>query len=182
MTHSHKRYIGVDLAIGRRDSSDYTVIFVIAVDPLTGVKIPVEITRRRMTSPETAKALINASRRHQPHLIYVENNAYQQSLIQWIRESGDAPIPVEGFMTGKQKFDEFIGLPSMAAEFANHGWEIYMHQNPLAEGGESCTCSFCNFIDELVNFPISKHDDTIMAAWFAREAARKDKRGGFEIW
>ena len=122
------------------------------------------------------------SKRHQPHLVYVENNAYQESLIQWIRESGDVALPIEGFMTGKQKFDEFIGLPSMAAEFANNGWAIYSHQNPLSEASVTCTCSFCTFIDELVNFPIAKHDDTIMAAWFAREAARKNQRGGFEIW
>jgi len=182
VTDAFKRYVGVDLAIGRGESNDYTVIFVLATDGETGEKIPLEIIRRRMTSPETARALIDACRRHQPQLVFVENNAYQQSLIQWIRESEDVRIPVEGFMTGKQKFDEFIGLPSMAAEFANSGWTIYTHQNPLAAGGGACTCGFCIFCDELASFPIGKHDDTIMAAWFAREAARKDQRGGFEIW
>jgi len=182
VTDKFRRYIGVDLAISRSDASDYTVIFIIAVDPESGVKIPLEIIRRKMTSPETARTLIDAGKRHQPHLIYVEINAYQDSLIQWIRESGNIALPIEGFLTGKQKFDEFIGLPSMSVEFANKGWAIYNHQNPLAEGSESCSCAFCTFIDELVNFPIAKHDDTIMAAWFAREAARKDQRGGFEIW
>jgi phage terminase large subunit-like protein len=227
-----QRFVGVDLAIGKGRSNDYTVIFVIAVNPETGVKIPLEIIRRRMTSPETADVLIDICKRHQPHLVYVENNAYQDSLLQWIRESsnistnfnvgtgrdlstlndsasvranGDLPIPnnsmtnnsknytlkshnrmipipVEGFMTGKQKFDEFIGLPSMAAEFANKGWAIFMHRNPLSESGTACQCSYCVFIDELANFPIGKHDDTIMAAWFAREAARKVQRGGFELW
>ena len=176
------RYIGVDLAIGRKESNDYTVIFVIAIDPDKGTKIPIEITRRRMTSPETARVLIDASKRHKPNLIYVENNAYQDSLIQWIQESGETELPIEGFHTGKQKFDEFIGLPSMAAEFANHGWRIYNHQSPVENGSVSCKCSFCVFIDELINFPIGKHDDTIMAAWFAREAARKDSRGGFDVW
>jgi phage terminase large subunit-like protein len=161
-----KIYIGVDLAISKEDTADYTIIFVLAIDE-NGKKIPLEIIRRRMGSPETAKMLIEMDKKYNPNMIFVENNAYQDSLIQWIKETSEKPLPIQGFMTGKQKYDEFIGLPSLAAE-------------SLSES--ACTCGFCTFVDELTTFPVGKHDDTIMAAWFAREAAREDARGGVDYW
>ena len=176
-----KRYIGVNLAIGCKEANDYTVIFVIAVNPETGVKIPIEIRRGIWNMEQSARYLIDASKRHNPRLIFVENNVYRNSLLQWVNELGEKSLPIEGFMTGKQNIDKFIGFSSMAVEFANNGWVIYNHQNPFMEESEFCKCSFCTFINELVNFPMVKHDDTIMAAWFAREACKKDIKVTFGI-
>ncbi len=181
---NYKVFVGVDLAISKKSSADWTVIFVMAVHDTLDVRVPLKMIRGRFSSPETARLILNVTKQYKPEMIYVENNAYQKSLLEWMESLQDTDewkqnqwaIPnVMGFRTGTQKHDPFEGLPSMANEFANGMWVICNHKNPLIEGEEPCSdpnC-FCQFIDELSSYPYGKKDDTVMAAWLAREAAKK---------
>jgi hypothetical protein len=163
---NYPRYIGVDLAIGKGEESAYTVIFVLAVDP-KGVRIPVEIRRFKKRFPDQVKAILDAWRLHKPVAIYVENNSYQEAMVQQL-SAEDASIPVRAFTTGRQKADPYIGLPSLAIQFENGGWRI-----PLGgQHGTECGCGFCVWLSELKYFPIAKYSDTVMACWFSEAAAR----------
>ncbi len=107
--------------------------------------------------------------KHNAGFVVVENNAYQQALIDWMKTIG-SNVNIIPFTTGKQKADEFLGLPGLAAEFANGLWEI-----PFSEEhgpvGLGCTCGKCMLIAELEEHPFGDCD-TVMAIWFARFAAQ----------
>jgi len=177
-TDGYEKYTGVDLAIGKSASANFTVIFTIAITD-DGKRIPVEIKRGQMTSPETARALVATYEEFEPRCIMVENNFYQQALIDWLQDL-KISIPIIPYFTGGQKSDPNIGLPSLADEFDRGEWIIPAKH----DFQEDCKCSTCIWIEELVNYPHGKRDDTVIASWLAREAFRKTKIGigRFQIW
>jgi len=186
--HKTKIYIGVDLAISRKSTADYTTIIVGGIDSETRKKFPIEMIRGRFSSPETARHVLNATKKYNPNMVYVENNQYQASLLEWIEEMEELPEWKEkgwftpnimGYRTGSQKHDMFEGLPSMALEFVNGLWTICIEEhdeNPLEEGG--CLCSdnncLCHLADELAHYPFGKKDDCVMSLWLLNQAMVKD--------
>lgn len=162
-------FIGVDLAGAKRPGN---VIFIAAVDPNTQRRYPLEILTGGWTSPETARQLAMASYRHpNTRVIMVENNGYQQAIVDWVRNS---PVDhsfwykVEAFTTGANKMKTEIGLPSLEVEFKNRAWVIPSDEfegHPLV-----CRCGWCTWKLEMRDFPMSATTDTVMAMWFCREA------------
>jgi hypothetical protein len=99
----------------------------------------------------------------------VESNAYQGTLLDWIRlVSQDRSIPLKAFTTGTNKADEQIGLPGLAAEFDNGAWVIPTDGLDL----EELESSWKAWILEMRTYPVAPLSDTVMACWFAREASR----------
>lgn len=174
------RYTGVDLAISKGAKSSYRVIFTLAKGP-DGKRYPIEIKRGRWGSIETAKEVYATWERHNPQIIMVENNAYQDAFLEWCAEYAGREkaqvLPLRPFTTGKNKFDQNVGLPSLAAEIDNQSWEILMGDRHDL----TCSCSFCVWVREMKDYPVGTYDDTVMACWFAREASKPDrKRAG--VW
>ena len=175
--NSLRLYTGVDLAIGHTAVSAYSVIFTIAVDG-NGVRYPVEIKRGRMNSPEVARAVLATYETLQPDMILVENNMYQQALIDWLQELSKAPL--KPYYTGAQKKDFEIGIGSLAVEFENMQWCL-----PQVSHATDCDCGYCAWLEELGQYPLGKYSDTIIAGWLARECFRllhKANIGRFSIW
>ncbi len=175
------KYAGVDLGISEKAGTAYTVIFVIGVDE-GGVKHVLSIRRKRMSSPATARAIKDTNEAWHPKIFMVENNAYQDALIQWMEEIGYAGLPIMPFTTGKNKADPNTGLPSLAVEFERLGWNIPMSGSDHEEG---CQCTICIWLSEMCSYPIGKYTDTVMGCWFAREAARSEQKSfkpGVERW
>ena len=82
----------------------------------------------------------------------------------------DKSIRLKTFTTGKNKADEAVGLPSLAAEFDNRSWIIPTDgEDRLAEVNNTWGAWY----DEMKFFPAMALSDTVMACWFAREASRK---------
>ena len=129
-------YTGVDLAIGHTASAAYSVIFTIAVDG-NKIRYPVEIKRGRMNSPEVARAILATYEQLQPDTVLVENNMYQQALIDWLQEL--SKIPLKPYYTGAQKKDYEIGVSSLSVEFENMQWCL-----PKVKHREECDCGFCS--------------------------------------
>jgi hypothetical protein len=107
----------------------------------------------------------------------VENNAYQQSLVDWIRHGTrdySFWVKVESFTTGKNKADPHYGLPSLEIEFKHKAWSI---PSSKFEGHPAtCMCGWCHWVREFTQYPMGATWDGVMASWFAREAI--DKWGG----
>ena len=161
------KYTGVDLAsVVGKSSSSRTCIFTIASDGK--VRYPIEIKIGQWTAPRTMEEIEDTFNRYHPEKILTENNSYQRTLIQWIEEKSNLAMPVEGFRTGSQKMDPRIGLPSLATEMENGYWVFPMggREHPIG-----CSCPFCQWIGELLSYPVGK-TDTVMAFWLAREALR----------
>jgi len=165
------RYTGVDLSSAARKGN---VIFTIALKP-TGARIPIDIRRGNWSSPDTAGQVIDVFRTHHSRIILVENNAYQSALLEWIGQLPGAPkdLPVIGYTTGRQKWQEGVGLGSLEVEFSRGAWEIYAPEHQPA-----CQCAWCVWVGEMKLHPLASTTDCVMACWFSREAIRYDRPKG----
>jgi hypothetical protein len=72
------------------------------------------------------------------------------------------------YVTGKQKWTDDIGLPSLEAEFNSSGWIIPMKERHLLD----CKCDWCTWMNDMRYYPQVGEADTVMACWFAREGIR----------
>ena len=168
-------FVGVDLAGQKRPG---TAIMAAAMDPATRRRYPLEIMIGKWSSPETASRIADINYRYNVRYIIVENNAYQQSLIDWIRYScADHSfwVKVEPFTTGQNKANVDYGLPSLEVEFKNKAWVIPSDEFETHEPG--CQCGWCRWSRQMVDYPMAAESDAVMATWFCREAI--DRWGGF---
>lgn len=163
-------FMGVDLAGKSRPGN---VIFIAALDPSTLRRYPLEILHGNWSSPETARQLSAAVGRHQnTKYIMVENNGYQQALIDWIRNSPSDHsfwYKIESYTTtGTSKNNLEIGMPSLEVEFKNKAWVL--PQDEWEAHGAACKCGWCTWKGEARDYPLSATTDCVMAMWFCREA------------
>jgi hypothetical protein len=166
---------GVDLASALGKKNAWTVIWTIAKSPYDNKFYLKEMYRRRMSFPDIIQAILTQYHRHHWRLCKVENNAFQQAVIDAIAEK-DRSIPVEPFTTGQNKANEKVGLPGMAVSFEKSQWSIPAARFPLAPDDASTIATVMN---ELRTHPGGEFSDTIMALWFAWSAATTGS-GGFE--
>ncbi len=169
-------YIGVDLAGKKRRGN---ALIGVGLDVVSHRRALLDVRFGAWRSPDTAKHLGAMVDRHATQWIQVENNAYQQSLIDWVKEANYPYWPkIEAFTTGSNKADPDYGLPVLEVEFHNGAWII-----PGAEfegHPPDCECDWCRIVKEFRNYPLWDTWDGIMATWFARDALAKwaPKRGG----
>ena len=164
---SWPRFIGVDLASSLKVKAAYTVAFVIARGP-DDKRYPLEIVRKRLQFDETVELIADLWVKYSPTEIQVENNAYQEVTVQHLKQRFPG-MPVVGQTTGRQKADEKIGLPGLAATMANGGWVIPTGGEPHAV---YCDCVWCAWLSELRAHPLGRYSDIVMAMWFADTAAK----------
>jgi len=168
-------YGGVDLASAFGRKNAWTVIWTLALNPHDNRLYFKEMYRRRMSFPDTVAAVIQQYRKHNWRLGKVENNAYQQAVIDAVAEQ-DRSIPIEPFTTGQNKADEKVGLPGMAVAFEKGKFAIPSARFPLAPDDSSLIAVLMN---ELRTHPGGEFSDTVMALWFAWSAAMSGS-GDFE--
>jgi hypothetical protein len=169
-------FVGVDLAGDKRPGN---VIFVVAIDPQNQRRYPVEILVGAWKSPEVAAQLAGVRARHANlRVIMVENNGYQQSLVDWIKQTpGAAGSPaywfmVESYTTGfASKVNPIYGLPGMEIEFKNKAWVI--PSSEFEGHPPHCRCGWCVWRTEMHDYPMGASTDCCMAMHFCREAISK---------
>jgi hypothetical protein len=168
-------YMGVDLAGKRRPGNAIVVVGAAANNrrALMGVRFGA------WRSPETARNIAEMDTLFNPQWIQVENNAYQESLIDWMKEADYSCWPkIEPFTTGANKADPDVGLPVLEVEYFNNAWII---PGAEFEGHDpNCACDWCRIVREIKTYPRGSSTDGVMAKWFARDALAKwaPKMGG----
>lgn len=170
--------IGVDLSSKTRPG---TVLTVLGIDE-QGFKSPIEIIYGKFTSPETVKQLAALDHVYNPVVIKVENNAYQNAIIEWIGEDKEKyPFwsKVQPFTTGAQKSDPEKGLPALEVEFSNKGWIIPGME--FKDHEPNCKCGWCLFFKEFRDYGISPTTDCVMASWFAWSGIRQVWHSGKQV-
>lgn len=161
---------GVDLSTNAREGN---VIATTAVDPVSGLRVPVDLRIGDWSSPQTAQEILSVWKTFQPEVILVENNAYQQSLVDWIKHTcGRTDVPIKPFTTTRNKVDPDMGLPALEVEFFNEAWRFCLpnHLYPCRENAGQ-KCNWCRLYDEFSSYPASATSDVVMACWFCRQAA-----------
>jgi hypothetical protein len=162
----YRTYTGVDLAVQKKDSSDLTCLFTIAIDP-QGNRYVLNIETGKFSGPEIVQR-IHASHTRYQSIVIVENNAAQDFILQFARQGGATPmIP---FTTGRNKAHPEFGVESMAAEMAGGKWRIPNHNGQMHP-------EVAAWVDEMLFYnPAAHTGDRLMASWFAREGARLGMR------
>lgn len=159
------RICGVDIAISESEASHDSCLFTIEVLP-TGERLIVDIDVGKYDGPTLVNKIIANHKRYNS-FVHVESNAAQAFLRQFTLEK-DISIPITNHFTGANKFNVSYGVESLFLEFYNGAWII-----PNDIHGR-CHPTVQRFLDACHYYQPSKHtDDTLMAAWFAREKARK---------
>ncbi len=156
-------FTGVDLGVGDQEGNALTVLFTIGLMP-DRRRLIVDIESGRWQAPDIIDRLESVYRRYDS-TIFVEDNAAQRFIVQ----ISNGRIPVTGFHTGANKWDESAGVESLAVEMRNQLWIM-----PSGVDGPNIPPEGASFLQECLYFDPSQHTgDRLMAAWFAREAARK---------
>ncbi len=108
-------------------------------------------------------------------MFVVENNFYQQSLIDWLEDLSGIELPIEPFTTGaSQKKSLDFGVPSMATDFQNNRWMIGLDAGEFDwELDKGCGCSTCVWLEEMLDYPYGTYTDTVIGSYLAREGSRK---------
>ena len=137
--------MAVDLAISEKKAADFTAIAVIGKDPESGRIYIMDIIRTK-TSFNNIIGLIKAQAKlYNPSIIGIEKNGYQMSVVQELVRTSE--LPIKGIHSDKGKVERF--QPTLA-KIEQH--LIYINKNISRD-----------FIDELLSFPMGKHDDMVDA-------------------
>lgn len=158
---------GIDLAISKNSTSDFTAMMVLG-RTRDGMKIPIWCIREKLSPAETRQKIfdIHTAFAAQGLLQHkVESNGYQESLRRDMADMTD--LPISGYNTGGEKFDETIGINSMAIDFENDKWII-----PYDKDDDYTRRMMDFLISGLLSFPSGHTEDLVMATWFANTALR----------
>jgi predicted phage terminase large subunit-like protein len=136
--------IGVDPAISEKSSADYFAMAILGYSRTERKIYVLDFVRGHFTFPQQFRHIIEAWRSFKAHRIVVEVNAYQQALVQVLK---DAPgIPVTPYKTVKDKYTRIMNI---SPYFENH--------NILLKPG------MLDFEAEYVQFDKGEHDDLLDA-------------------
>lgn len=155
---------GVDLAISENELANETVITTLGKNRENKVVVLNAIGGH--WSPSDIRATIKGQNdRFKPSLILVENNAFQASMVKDLQALSIAPI--RGFTTTGEKFDEFVGINSMAVALENNQFIL------PADPTHPRTADYYERIKhEMMSFPSGHTGDWLMSLWFAFTAMR----------
>jgi hypothetical protein len=164
-------FTGVDLGVSQEPGSDKTVLFTLLLHP-NGDRQILSIESGRWTGPEIVRRIVSIHQRFHS-IVYVENVASQDFILQFAREF--SAVPVRPFTTGRNKAHAEFGVEGLAVEIQNGKWLI-------PNVGGRCHPEVDAWINDLLYYDPREHTgDYLMAAWFAREGARRfdsSRKGG----
>jgi hypothetical protein len=157
------RIAGYDLAISMKDDA-CSFAWCVLGSGGGGKIIPLELGKAKLPFRQQVETVRRIAAQWGPQLHVVENNAYQDALVQQLQAEA-AYLPIVGHTTGKNKMDPNVGVPSLDPAFRSRQWII-----PTGGGhdgtDQSCHCGQCEWLRELRYFPATS-SDLVMAVWFA---------------
>lgn len=161
------RAMGVDLAISEKEKADYTVGVNLGKTKEGQIKL-LRIVRGHFSPAKTREMLVTQHALYTPSIIKVENNAYQESLRKDMADYTD--LPIKGYTTGGEKFDEYIGINSVGVMFENGKIDLPYSPDMPEEDRKLID----QFVYECESFSLESHTgDILMAFWFAINGLRE---------
>jgi len=169
---------GIDFAGKKRPG---TVLVVLAINRFSGMKVPVEVVCLR-GSQELPHYMVKFYQKYGVELFVAENNGTQDALVDMLISTlGEEKyrrfrIKIEGFLTGSNKADPLVGLPSIEKEFENNEWMFCFEQEPKV-GEVDANNAWMKLYQEFLHHPFFETTDIVMALWFSRQGAVQLMRG-----
>lgn len=151
-------YMGVDPAISQKSSSDFFCICVIGIDGAGNIYV-LDVVRERLTFDRQIQIIKRKHNEWRPDIVGIEKVAYQEALIQHIRQEYPE-MRIQEIQTVKDKVSRAYNRSGL---FENG--KVFIRKDMHL------------FIDEFVLFPDAQHDDQFDAFDFALDVA---DMGGFD--
>lgn len=140
--------IGVDLAVSLKTEADYTAIVVVGEDPAGNIHV-VDVHRDRMTFNDILQTIKRYAQRYNPRSIAIEKVQAQAYVAQELIRT--TMLPVDPVRPEGDKIARFAPVEAKI----EHGYVYLSHSLPSY------------FVDELLSFPNTDHDDTVDALVYA---------------
>jgi len=170
---------GIDLAISEETQADDNALLTLGQRRLDDMLLLLGLERGHYSPAEFRKIIADSFINFKQDRMIVETNGYQKAIQ---RDLQGYNLPIVGYNTGKEKFDPFIGVESMAILFENDRIILPYDKN------DPYTIEVVDkLVDELRLFPAGHTGDSAMAMWFANTALRdimevgKDSQGFFQM-
>lgn len=158
-------FTGLDLAVSPGEEHDKCCFFTFEALPSGHRKI-LEIDIGQWDGPTIVKKILSCAQRYNS-IVTVENNGAQDFIRQFAL-AANASVPVKAYTTGRTKAHPEYGLPSLFVEISNGAWLIPNDRQRRVHP------HVASFIEGLLYYAPNRHtDDSLMAAFFAREQAKK---------
>lgn len=170
---------GIDLAASEETQADDNALLTIGQRRLDDMILLLGLERGHYSPADFRKTIAERATGFKPDRMLVETNGYQVALK---RDLAVHNLPIVGYQTGKEKFDPFIGVESMAILFEND--RIIL---PYDKTDPYTIEMVDKLVDELRMFPAGHTGDSAMALWFANTALRDimavegDSQGFFQM-
>lgn len=169
----NKRVLGVDLAISEKTTANDTAFAVLGARN-DGTRIPLWLEAGKFSPAKTREKIIDLAERYKVHKIKVENVAYQEAMRKDLADY--TSLPIEGYQTGGEKFDEYVGINSLGILLENGKWIMPWSRDEHTR----------KMVDRLQYgmeaFGVETHsDDLLMATWFANQGLRELETGSSQV-
>lgn len=152
--------IGVDLAISTKAEADYTAAVALARDN-DGIVWVVDVARVRASFDGVLRFIQDMASKWNPTVIGVEQVQYQVAVVQELLRR--TRLPVRGIKPDRDKVTRFGPLE------ARYEQGLVVHAPDLPSW----------FIDELLSFPVGRHDDAVDALAYAWQISGRRSFGAF---
>lgn len=151
--------IGVDPAIGQSSKAKFFAAVVLGVS-IDGYLVVMDIMHGKLKFPVQKRALAGLYDRYQSRYVVVENNAYQQALVEGMGE--DSPkIPVIGLQSSN--------FPGSIPDIGVQSMDVYFETGRvlLPDGDGNSKELTGRLVEELHNWGQHNTSDIAMALWMA---------------
>ena len=159
-------FMGVDLSTKKRKG---TAICVVGV--LHGKQYVLDVSVGAWNVKEKISAIRSYAEIYNPELIFVENNALQDDVVDAIKADGRGELPIKSYTTGAAKHSK---LERLALEMSNDRWRFCYPSNiqDVIDGKRLDDSSWGRFMQEVKMYPDFPSNDMLMSWLFAAEAAK----------
>lgn len=179
-------FMGVDLAMSASARADYFVVFVMAVDPVSGDRYVVDIIRRKgLGYSDQVDLIVATSERYSAGLVFCEANQFQRVISDMVVRTSTCPIK-PFYTVGRRKgTSKRLGMSQTYSANKNALDQGIPALRMLLEGGKlkipwdpSTRETVQTWIGEMQSFGwadgklqgVGAHDDTVVALWIAEHA------------
>lgn len=152
--------MGVDLAISKSETADFTAIAVVGYDPDSGRRYVLDVWRGKVGFHDVVTTIRQYAEKWKPQRINIEAVQYQVAVVQDLLRK--TSLPVKAIKPDRDKVTRFHGL------LARYEQLLVTHVTNLDP----------EFERELLSFPIGAHDDIVDALVYAELAAVKNQGSG----
>jgi hypothetical protein len=170
-----RKFMGVDLATKKRRG---TAITVVGTDGRLNYVLDVVVGAWKIT--EKVAKIREYYEIYQPELIYVENNALQDDIVDALNVADNSNLPIKPFTTGVAKHSS---IERLAMELDNDKWRFNYPSacQDVIDGKSVDDSDWSRFLMEIKMYPDYPSNDMLMSWMFASEALKKNTSRDIQI-